>query len=107
LRKNPVFSLVAVATLALGIGANTAMLSLLNQVVLQLLPVKDPDQLVIVTESLFVSERHHRIHPCCSSGGNPTCQHTGCQQQQNRARQSHRIVWFHSGPQLYLDSSPQ
>jgi predicted permease len=48
LAKNPAFSLVAIATLALGIGANTAMFSLLDQVVLRLLPVKEPEQLVIV-----------------------------------------------------------
>jgi len=50
LAKNPAFSLVAVATLALGIGANTAMFSLLDQVVLRLLPVSHPEQLVIVAE---------------------------------------------------------
>jgi predicted permease len=51
LAKNPTFSLVAVATLALGIGANTAMFSLLDQVVLRLLPVSHPEQLVIVRET--------------------------------------------------------
>jgi predicted permease len=51
LAKNPAFTLVAMATLALGIGANTAMFSLLDQVVLRLLPVRDPDQLVIVRET--------------------------------------------------------
>jgi predicted permease len=51
LAKNPTFSLFAVGTLALGIGANTAMFSLLNQVVLKLLPVSRPEQLVIVRET--------------------------------------------------------
>jgi predicted permease len=51
LAKNPAFSLVAVATLALGIGANTAMFSLLDQIVLRLLPVRHPEQLVIVREA--------------------------------------------------------
>jgi predicted permease len=51
LAKNPAFSLVAIATLALGIGANTAMFSLLDQVVLRLLPVSDPERLVIVRET--------------------------------------------------------
>ena len=51
LAKNPAFTLVAMATLALGIGANTAMFSLLDQVVLRLLPVRDPEQIVIVRET--------------------------------------------------------
>jgi predicted permease len=51
LAKNPAFTLVAMATLALGIGANTAMFSLLDQVVLRLLPVRDPERVVIVRES--------------------------------------------------------
>ena len=51
LAKNPAFTLVAITTLALGIGANTAMFSLLDQVVLRLLPVPHPEQLVIVRET--------------------------------------------------------
>jgi predicted permease len=48
--RSPGFCLVAVTTLALGIGANTAMFSLLDQIVLRLLPVKEPERLVMVTE---------------------------------------------------------
>ena len=50
LSRSPGFCFVAVITLALGIGANTAMFSLLDQIVLRLLPVKEPERLVVVTE---------------------------------------------------------
>jgi MacB-like periplasmic core domain len=51
LAKSPVFTAVAVISLALGIGANTAVFTLLDQVLLRLLPVQDPRQLVQLKET--------------------------------------------------------
>ena len=48
LRRSPAFTAAAVLSLALGIGANTAIFSLLDQVVLRSLPVADPERLMAV-----------------------------------------------------------
>ena len=48
LRRNPLFATVAILSLALGIGANTAIFTLIDQILLRKLPVSNPDQLVML-----------------------------------------------------------
>src|SRR5215831_15788351 len=49
LRKNPGFTTVVIVTLALGIGANAAIFSLTDRVLLQRLPLTNPDELTVIT----------------------------------------------------------
>lgn len=48
LRRNPLFSTVAILSLALGIGANTAIFTLVDQILLRQLPVKQPERLIML-----------------------------------------------------------
>src|ERR671932_2333280 len=62
LTRAPLFTLVAVVSIALGIGANTAIFALVDEVLLRMMPVKDPERLV-----LFSGPRNHYGS---NSGGN-------------------------------------
>ena len=56
-RRNPGFTLVAVLTLALGNGANTSVFTVLNGLLLKMLPVNDPQQLAVVGDPTRASSR--------------------------------------------------
>src|SRR5258707_8589772 len=62
LTRAPMFTAVALLSIALGIGANTAIFTLVDEVLLRRLPVKDPQQLVLFNGS--------RNHYGSNSGGN-------------------------------------
>jgi len=68
LRKAPAFTVVAALTLALGIGANTAIFSLIDAVMLRSLPVENPSELVFLK---WNAHKAPRIHGYISSGDCP------------------------------------
>ncbi len=64
LRRNPVFAVAAILTLGVGIGANTAIFSFVNSVLLRPLPYPEPDRLSVIWSQLGNSSA--RLPPCLS-----------------------------------------
>ncbi len=71
LRKSPVFTCVAMASLAIGIGANTALFSMVDTVLLRTLPVRHPEELVVFGWGAKESPPDVSSSYSNSSGGGP------------------------------------
>ena len=80
LRRSPVFTSVAILSLALGIGACTAIFSLMDRVMFRMLPVRQPERLVQIT----------RFHPPYGRGAMSYPLSAGAQQ---RARAASKVCW--------------
>ena len=109
LRKSPGFTAVAVLTLALGIGANTAIFSLIDAVMLRSLPVEKPSQLMLLKWS---AHKAPRVYGYMSSGDCPTDMRgfggsnpTGCSFSEPVFREIEKSRQF-TGVAAFADSGP-
>ena len=79
LRRTPVFAAVTILTFALGIGANAAVFSVMNAVVLRFLPVEAPDRLVILHTTKQPDQtlaNRATTTPRCRSASSSSCVRT-------------------------------
>src|SRR5208283_1526787 len=67
LRRSPMFTSVAILSLALGIGANTAIFSLMDRVMFRMMPVREPERLVQITRFHPPYGRSHMSYPLVSA----------------------------------------
>ena len=108
LRNAPGFAAVAILTLALGIGANTAIFSLIDAVMLRSLPVENPSQLVVLKWS---ARNAPKIHGYMSSGDCPSdlrfgaANPSGCSFSQPMFREIENTNQF-SGMAAFANSGP-
>ncbi len=83
-RQSPGFTLTALATLALGIGANTAVFSVVNAVLLKPIPYPDPDRLVMLMSTF-------------PQGSNPECSPAKFQHYREQTAVIEDVAAFRSG----------